>query len=251
MVQAWLGCAVLFAMLVTIPAAARVAPGAAVAQPAAGMLLVARRDLPSRYFAHTVILLLRHGATGTLGVIVNRRTHFSLQDLLPDIADATAVRYPLYIGGPVAPDRIFILIRNASPGHGIERVTDDIQFSAERTVLETLVEADKPASELRLYAGHAGWALGQLDRELARGDWHLVRAEAAQVFADDDEQLWTRLIDRLDPPGIRVQGPVVTPGRYNDAKASAPVRRDPAPSMQTSPAHRFPVGSTAAIAPAM
>ena len=249
--RAWLIFVMLGAVLAAIPAAARVTPGAAAAtRPAAGMLLVARRDLPSRYFADTVVLLIRHSAAGTLGVIVNRRTRFDLQDLLPDFPDPPEERYPLFIGGPVTPDRILMLIRNVPPGPGIERVADDILFSAERRVLETLVEGNKPASELRLYAGHAGWAGGQLERELARGDWHLSRAEAAQVFGDDEEQLWERLIDRLDPPGIRVEGPALMPDRYSEPRAPATTRPSPAPAAQTSATRRSPAGSTTATAPA-
>jgi putative transcriptional regulator len=238
----------LIAMLVAIPAPARVTPGAPAAGPAAGMLLVARRDLPSRYFAHTVILLIRHGATGTLGVIVNRRSRFDLQDLLPDFAGAPTVRYPLFVGGPVGPDRILMLMRRTAPGGGVERVTDDILFSAERTVLEALVEAGKPASELHLYAGHAGWVGGQLDAELARGDWRLVPATADDVFGDDADELWERLIDRLDPPGIRVQRPA--PGRDSVARASGRVHPGRAPAAQTSPARRAPAPGTTATAPA-
>jgi putative transcriptional regulator len=189
--------------LIPAPVAARDTAG--VAAPAPGLLLVARRDLSSPRFAESVILLLRHGEAGTLGVIVNRRTRFQLHDLLPDLVDGAAQHYPMFIGGPVAPQLILMLIRNA-PTAG-ERVTGDIRFSAERPLLEALVSAGKPASELRFYAGHAGWARGQLEQELARGDWYLLPAETALVFSEDETELWERLIDRLDPPGIRVRAP--------------------------------------------
>lgn len=201
------------------PAAARPAAAPGVA-PAPGMLLVARRNLPSPGFFNTVVLITAHDAAGTLGVIVNRRTGFDAGDLLPDVAGVRAAGYPVFIGGPVAPQRVVMLLRGEPSGGNVEAVTGEISFCADREVLEALIARGKPASELRLYAGHAAWAPGQLDGELARGDWYLVGADAEAVFGEDSERLWNRLIDRLDPPGIRVRNPVPVP------VAAAP--RDPA-----------------------
>jgi putative transcriptional regulator len=171
------------------------------------MLLVARRDLLSPAFTESVVLLLRHDARGTLGVIINRRTRFRLHDLLPDLKGSRDVKYPVLIGGPVAPHGLLLLLRDHKPVPGIERVTGDLGFSAELDVLEALIARHKPAADARLYIGHAGWAAGQLDFELARGSWFVVKATADAVFTDDEDTLWQRLIDRLDPPGIRVRRP--------------------------------------------
>jgi putative transcriptional regulator len=178
---------------------------AAAAAPAAGMFLVARRELLSPAFSQSVVLLLRHDESGTLGVIVNRRTRFRLHELLPDLKNGRAAAHSVFIGGPVAPQALVMLMRREKPAAGIEPVTDEIVFSAERKVLEALIARNKPPADLRLYIGYAGWAAGQLDAELARRSWFVVQASAEQVFSDGEEDLWERLIDRLDPPGIRVR----------------------------------------------
>lgn len=207
-----------------LPAAARApARGVAAAVPATGKFLVARRNLPSPNFFRTVVLLTAHDPDGTLGVIVNRRTGFDAGDLLPDLPAARGAGHAVFIGGPVAPHRIVMLLRRERVADTVERVTDEISFSADRSVLEALIARRKPASELRLYAGHAGWAPGQLDDELARGDWHLVDADAEAVFGDDSERLWERLINRVDPPGIRVHAPEITGLSWlHPAHAAAP-----------------------------
>lgn len=191
-----------------VPVAARApARGVAASVPATGKFLVARRNLPSPSFVRTVVLLTAHTADGTLGVIVNRRTGFDAGDLLPDLPAVRGAGHAVFIGGPVAPHRIVMLVRREPVTGTVERVTDEISFSADRDVLEALIARRKPPAELRLYAGHAGWAPGQLDEELARGDWHLIDADAEAVFGDGSERLWERLINRLDPPGIRVRAP--------------------------------------------
>jgi putative transcriptional regulator len=193
----------LFGLALPVAARAPAARAPALA-PVAGVFLVARRNLPSPMFFRTVVLLTHHDADGTLGVVVNRRTGFDAGELLPDLPAARGAGHAVFIGGPVAPHRIVMLLRRERAAGTVERVTDDISFCADRDVLETLLARRKPASELRLYAGHAGWAPGQLDDELARGDWYLIEAETAAVFEEDSDRLWERLINRLDPPGIRV-----------------------------------------------
>ena len=56
--------------------------------------------------------------------------------------------------------------------------------------------ANTPASleQQRFYIGYAGWSAGQLDREMARGSWHVIPALDEHVFSDDAQRLWERLV---------------------------------------------------------
>jgi len=168
-----------------------------------GVLLVARRELTGSGFAHSVVLLLRHDARGSLGVVVNRRTRFHLHDLMPEFDREQAAQHRVHVGGPVAPHTLVLVMRGEAPATGIDRVTETITFSAERDVLEALIERQKSAKDLRLFLGYAGWAPGQLDAELVRHAWFLVRSDDHAVFGEQDD-LWERYINKLDPPGIRV-----------------------------------------------
>jgi len=195
--------------------------------PAPGVLLVARRELTGSIFAHSVVYLVRHDQRGTLGVIVNRRTRFHLHDLLPELDREQAVRHTIYLGGPVAPHAMVLLMRGEQPAPGIEAVTGEIAFSAESDVLEALLARSKTPGDLRLYIGYAGWAAGQLDAELERGSWFLVQGSPDAIFGRDDQDLWERLINRLDPPGIRVRfDPVPRTGTPPVAAALAALLAD-------------------------
>ena len=46
--------------------------------------------------------------------------------------------------------------------------------------------------------GYAGWAPGQLDRELEIGSWHVLPASADIVFAEDPGPIWDRLALKPD-----------------------------------------------------
>jgi hypothetical protein len=88
---------------------------------------------------------------------------------------------------------------------GMVPVVDDLYFSTDSELLERWLQQQKSERELRLYAGHAGWGPGQLTREFARGDWHVLPATAAQVFDAEVESLWQRLIERAPAPEIEVR----------------------------------------------
>ena len=184
-------------------AATRPAIKPSVQRPAAGVLLVARRDMLSPGFAQSVVLLIKHDARGSLGVILNRPTRLSMQDALPDLDATQAARHALFLGGPVAPQAILLLMRKEAVVEGVERVTGDITASTHPDVLQSLMTRKKSPKDLRAYIGYAGWAGGQLEAELARGAWHLAPATEEHVFGDEAE-LWEQLIEELDPPSIRI-----------------------------------------------
>jgi putative transcriptional regulator len=53
-------------------------------------------------------------------------------------------------------------------------------------------------TRMRLYAGYAGWAPGQLEREILRGNWLIVDGDGAVVFDANPDTLWRREIKLAD-----------------------------------------------------
>jgi putative transcriptional regulator len=168
------------------------------------MFLVARRALDGSHFGQSVVYLVEHGEGGTVGVIVNRSSDVSLSEAVPDIEDNLAAAHALYYGGPVGLPMILMLARSESATEGMAHVADDVYISSDRRVLDEVLAAKKPDSELRFYFGYSGWAAGQLDSELLRGDWHVETADTDAIFSGETDSLWNRLIERLEPTGIQV-----------------------------------------------
>lgn len=71
------------------------------------------------------------------------------------------------------------------------------------SLLKRVAQGGKGGEKFRLYAGYAGWAAGQLERELSAGDWHILQADPETVFGKDPEKIWQDL-NRLSS-GIRVK----------------------------------------------
>lgn len=166
-------------------------------KPAKGMFLVAGRDLKDPNFARTVVLLVGYGEEGAVGVIVNRPSTARLPDLLPEVEAADELP-PVYLGGPVAPAQMLMLVRSSSQPEEADAVFEDIYVSSSRTLLERL--ASEGGADLRVYAGYAGWAPGQLDWEIERGGWWLIPADAESIFDRDPDDVWPQLIRRTSSP---------------------------------------------------
>ncbi|ROR32732.1 YqgE/AlgH family protein [Inmirania thermothiophila] len=160
------------------------------AEPGPGNLLVAAPHLRDPNFVHTVVLLVSHGG-GTMGLVLNRPSRVSVAEALPDIAALAGREDPLYIGGPVARGVVSVLARSAEALPKAREVIPGVWMSLSREALGAALA--RPETPWRAYAGYAGWAPGQLEAEIARGDWRVVPARAEDVFAADPEGLWRRL----------------------------------------------------------
>lgn len=170
------------------------------APPAAGRLLVASAVLTDPNFSRTVVLLLDHGTDGTLGVVLNRPTDLTVAQALPAWSDVAGDPGLIFRGGPVSTEAALAL------GVAVEPADDKRASAGWRAVigriglvdLDAVPDAMDPAlSSLRVYAGHAGWASGQLDCELAAGAWMVVESRPGDLFSTAPERLWSDVVRRL------------------------------------------------------
>lgn len=162
--------------------------------PYTGGLLVARGTLTDPNFRESVVLLIRHNDNGTVGVIVNRPTWVEPGQVSPDLEDVYGDSGRVFFGGPVAPTRLVVLVSEPLPDE-IEglRVLDGVHVSSSADfLLESDIEIDDE-SYLRMYAGHAAWAPGQLAAEIAEGSWNVVPGSSELVFSREPLDLWSDL----------------------------------------------------------
>lgn len=164
-----------------------------------GVFLVSKPDIPDPRFRDTVILITEpEVGGGPIGVIVNRPTGFLLSEVVPGLGDVPEEFDEVYGGGPVAPDRILYLVRiSKPPEHGLH-VLGDVYLSGDRDLLEKIVHGKTAVGAFRAFAGHAGWAPDQLQEEIARDGWYVVKADVDTIFADDPDTIWPSLMQRVN-----------------------------------------------------
>jgi putative transcriptional regulator len=160
------------------------------AKPLTAILLVAKGDLRDPNFADSVVLVMNNLGPAPVGIVINRPTQVPVSHLFPDLKRLTPLHDKLYFGGPVEFGTVWFLFRAASaPEHAVKAL-DGIYLSANRELLLQLLGRDKPMDGLRIFVGHSGWAPGQLEAEIARGDWSLERAASEAIFNGKSEHPW-------------------------------------------------------------
>jgi len=183
--------------LAAVAALASAAPGAAPAQDAgqflAGRLLVATEELRDPRFRRTVILMLRHDASGAMGLVVNRPLGaVPLAGLLRRFgmdAEGVTGEVRVHLGGPVEPTRGVVLHSAEYAAAGTEMIGDDIAVTSRPGILRDIAEGRGPRKS-RFVAGYAGWAPGQLEGEIDNGAWFSVDGDARLVFDTDASRQW-------------------------------------------------------------
>ena len=165
--------------------------------PLGGRLLVATPLLGDPHFARTVVYLLEHDGGGTVGVVLNRPSRTPVGQVLPSWQDAVTGPAVVFNGGPVQPDGALCLGQAAGDGPGVRAVVDGVatvDLDGDVTVITGLTR------KLRVFAGHAGWAPDQLAAELAEGAWWVVPGSPSDLFSDDPQPLWSRVLRRQPYP---------------------------------------------------
>jgi putative transcriptional regulator len=169
-------------------------------------LLVSMPQMLDPNFARTVVLLCEHSADGAFGLVVNRPTDTlaaSAVNLEPPPAVDGGAR--LWAGGPVEPQRGWILMPDAPPEGGALEVSNGVFLSTALEALRAVIEGGDGRS--RVLTGYAGWGPGQLDEELAQSAWLTADISPALVFDTASDDMWEAAIRQLGAdPGLLQMG---------------------------------------------
>jgi len=157
-----------------------------------GQLLIAGPGLGDPNFWRTVVLIVEHSEAGALGLVLNRPSETTVGEAVSELDQLLDLDEPLFIGGPVQPSALIVLGQFADPNDAALIAFEDIG------VLATGAPEDPSVVVLRgrAFVGHAGWGPGQLDSELARGDWILEPAREPDAFTATPSQLWEGVLTR-------------------------------------------------------
>jgi putative AlgH/UPF0301 family transcriptional regulator len=163
-----------------------------------GSLLIAMPALTDPTFAGTVVYVLDHSDSGTLGVVLGRPSQVEIRDVLPGWCDLAVEPGVFHVGGPCETDTALCLaVSPAAVAEGtspLRRVTGDVY----------LVDLDSDPANLqeelnglRVFAGYAGWSSGQLAGEIAEGAWACVPGRPGDVLSEaSGPELWRAVMGR-------------------------------------------------------
>ncbi len=164
-----------------------------------GQLLVAAPSIQDPRFKKTVIVMIRHDASGAFGLIINRVAgRVKLSEFYKQLkiqAPEDAGEISLHYGGPVDPLAVFVVHSTEKDFSPVFSVTGEIGVSPIDRILRAMARGAKPRRTV-FTAGYAGWGPGQLENEMDRGDWYTASADADIVFDEKHETKWERAKSR-------------------------------------------------------
>jgi putative transcriptional regulator len=159
-----------------------------------GRLLVASPTLQDPNFARTVVLIAEHTDQGAMGVVLNRPMELEVAEASPMLSLLGIDTEHVFAGGPVQPNGVMVLARFAAPAGPAVAITEDLGFVGAQDDLGAIAES---VSQARVFAGHAGWAAGQLDAELDAEGWIVADLDLDDPFTDVPDALWSTVLRRL------------------------------------------------------
>ena len=155
-------------------------------------------------FSRTVVLLLQQGADGALGVVLNRETSLRLRDLCRDhdIDYAGPSDKRVRLGGPVQPEQGLVIYSSDHSDPEGRPVGDRLRVSASTGTLSRLCRMER--GRFHCFSGYAGWAPGQLEREINEGSWIVTPIDVSLVLDLPPDEMWEKALrdNGLDPAAI-------------------------------------------------
>lgn len=161
--------------------------------PLTNQLLIAMPALRDPNFARGVAFLCQHGEDGAMGLMINRLSEYRLGDVLaqmnmrsdvPEVIDA-----PVLIGGPVQPERGFVLHVPNGNWESSYRISDQISVTTSRDILAAIARGSGPRHAI-VALGYSGWSPGQLEQELCDNQWLTGPASEQVLFETALEDRW-------------------------------------------------------------
>ena len=192
-------------VLLTALIAASLPSRVAFAAGAKPYFLVATPEMGDPIFGGSVIMMIPAiDAPLIAGVIINKPTKTSAQEVIPHFPALKDGPSSAYFGGPVENGRAIVAIRTSHPPAKALKAFEDVYVSDDADTIAQIVKDNTDPANLRIFLGRAQWLNEQLHTEIMAGAWYVMPADAAQVFDADPTHLWHKLVERGELQEVRL-----------------------------------------------
>jgi len=162
--------------------------------------LIAMPNLGDPNFFHTVTYICQHSDQGALGIVINRPAEMQLGEVFKQMkiepSHAESNDLPVFSGGPVQPERGFVIHTPGESWDSTLIVSEEIALTTSRDILEALATGRGPDKVL-IALGYAGWGEGQLEKEIMQNAWLNTPCELRILFDLPVSQRWNAAAEQL------------------------------------------------------
>jgi len=173
----------------------------------APLLLLSMPQMADPNFAQAVVLLCDYTEEGAFGLVVNRRMDepaWTMVRTEPEVRVDPDLR--LWIGGPVDPQRAWVLMADAEGPEDEQReIAPGVRLSVSHDVTLRILQSP-PSGRARVVVGYAGWGPGQLDEEIASSAWLTLDVDPSLIFDVPPDTMWETAVRKLGADPATLQG---------------------------------------------
>lgn len=159
----------------------------------ANHLLIAMPSLIDPNFKRSVIYVCEHHIRGTVGLIINRPLQFPLGlvfeqlQIQPITLDRNQL--PLLFGGPVQPERGFVIHRPIGGWRSSLSLGDDVTVTTSNDIIRAIA-ANQGPKDVLVTLGYAGWGENQLEHEVRENIWLVCPYKAELLYDVPFSERW-------------------------------------------------------------
>jgi putative transcriptional regulator len=149
-------------------------------------------------FDKSIIYIATHTEDGALGLIVNKSISKLGLKKLYRINDNSLsdMEKSILIGGPVEPERSFVLHTGEYSKNITFAKNGEIAVSSNLEVIRDILGGKGPVKST-IILGYTGWGLGQLEEEIENNYWLIVDADPSLIFSDDNNFKWVSALEKI------------------------------------------------------
>ena len=164
-------------------------------EPKTGILLIAEPFLKEPHFMRSVILMCEHQQAGSVGFVLNKPYHQTLDELVNNFE---GFHIPVFYGGPVQVNSLHFIHQYPDEIPGSVEIIKGVYWGGDFEILSSLIKNNViDINKIRLFIGYSGWGSGQLENELLEKTWLTVDAKPELIFQSNADQIWKQSLKHL------------------------------------------------------
>ena len=164
-------------------------------KPGQGKLLISEPTLSDSFFKRSVVLLVEHNDTGTVGFILNKSAQILLHEAIEEFE---GFNFPIYFGGPVKRDNLFFIHTLGDQITGSIPISEGLFWGGNFEVLKNLILEEKAGpKQVKFFLGYSGWEPNQLQREMTEHSWFVSNATKQLVMQETDNGMWRQVMKAM------------------------------------------------------
>ncbi len=163
--------------------------------------LIATPELDNSHFYRSVVYVCTHSKEGAMGLVINHPLlDMTLADVFSEMHistdDNVQLASTVLLGGPLQPDRGFVLHKLEQSWQSTLKVCDTVAVTSSQDILQAMAHNQGP-NEALMILGYSGWASGTVEKEIAKNNWLVVPAQDDIIFGTPFSERWGRAIKSL------------------------------------------------------